>query len=341
MPAAAADAPGLVRLVLNPRAGAGRAGRRIDDLRRAADRALPAWDLVLTEGPGHASALAAAAAADPRVATVAAVGGDGTCHEVVNGMVAGGHARRAGLCFATVPFGTGSDLQKTLEIPAELDAALRVAGSGTALPTDLIAVELAGPRGPVAECFVNVAGFGANGEVVRRANQMDKRLGGTVTFLRASIEAAFAYRPAPLHLAWEGPAGPQTWEGTVLSVFVANGRRCGGGMDVAPAGSMHDGWADVTILPDTPTARQLWEARRLYDGSLAAWPGARTFRARQLIATPRGDAPVYLDLDGENPGALPARFSVLPQVIPMRGAWRSMPRLAEAAPGDRSASQKN
>ena len=60
-------------------------------------------------------------------------------------------------------------------------------------------------------------------------------------------------------------------------MFVANGRRCGGGMDVAPTGSMHDGWADVTILPDTPTARQLWEARRLYDGSLGQWPGAHTW----------------------------------------------------------------
>jgi len=323
-----ADTAGLVRLVLNPRAGAGRAGRRVDDLRRAADRTLPAWDLVLTEGPGHATALAAAAAADPRVATVAAVGGDGTCHEVVNGMVEGRRARRPGLAFATVPFGTGSDLQKSLEIPSDLESTLRVAGAGAARAADLIAVELDGPQGRVSECIVNVAGFGANGEVVRRANRMDKRLGGAITFLRASIEAAFAYRPAPLHLAWEGPAGAQSWEGTVLSVFVANGRRCGGGMDVAPTGSMHDGWADVTILPDTPTARQLWEARRLYDGSLGQWPGAHTFRARCLVATPRGSAPVFLDLDGENPGALPARFEVLPQIIPMRGAWRLAPRTA-------------
>jgi len=180
-----ADTAGLVRLVLNPRAGAGRAGRRVDDLRRAADRTLPAWDLVLTEGPGHATALAAAAAADPRVATVAAVGGDGTCHEVVNGMVEGRRARRPGLAFATVPFGTGSDLQKTLEIPADLESALRVAGAGAARAADLIAVELDGPQGRVSECIVNVAGFGANGEVVRRANRMDKRLGGAITFLRS------------------------------------------------------------------------------------------------------------------------------------------------------------
>ena len=66
-----------VTVVLNPRAGAGRALLHVDALKRALDRHASAWELLLTEGPGHAAVLAAEAAARG-VDVVAAAGGDGT-----------------------------------------------------------------------------------------------------------------------------------------------------------------------------------------------------------------------------------------------------------------------
>jgi YegS/Rv2252/BmrU family lipid kinase len=309
-------------LIVNPRAAAGRARTRLDDIRRAADRAFHQWDVRVTEGPGHAEALAAAAVGEG-FDLVAAVGGDGTCHEVVNGFFDGESPRSNRCAFAVVPMGTGSDLVRSLHTPRSLDAALWVAATGVTLPTDVGFVDLHDTDGrPLAKRFINIAGFGAQGDVVLRANAMDKRWGGRLTFLRASLESAYSYRPPRVALRWEGPdAG--SFEGELLSAFVANGEYCGGGMWVARGASMHDGAFDVTTIEPLPFARHVLEAYRLYDGHLDRMTGARRFLATSLRAEPADPRErVPIDVDGEAPGCLPATFRILSRAISIRAGWR-------------------
>jgi YegS/Rv2252/BmrU family lipid kinase len=310
-------------LVVNPRAAAGRMAGRIDELRRAVDRVFETWDLRLTEGPRHAERLAASAAREG-FDLVAAVGGDGTCGEVVNGLFDGDRVRSPKIALCVVPFGTGSDLVRTLRTPTDLDAALRVASNGVTLPTDIGVVDLVGPDGnPVSRKFVNVAGFGAQGDVVRRVNAMDKRWGGGVTFFVAALASALRYEPQPARLSWEGPDGDDRWEGRLLSAFVANGQYCGGGMWVARDASMQDGILDLTTLVPTPFSQQLVDVRRLYDGHLERMRGTRRAVVTALRAeAPDAAGPVPVDLDGELAGALPASFRVLERRLPVRAGWR-------------------
>ena len=313
--------------ILNPRAAAGRAGRERPSFERAAERAFAQWELKLTERPGHASELAADAAG--KFDLVAAVGGDGTCHEVVNGLFSGGQARSRKTIFTVIPFGTGSDLMKSLKMPRRLANALWVAGSGVTLPSDIGMARVTRPDGELRDThFINVAGFGANGDVVHRVNQMSKRLGGTLTFLKASIQTTLKYQPRPVRLSWQGPEGEGSWEGRILSCFVANGAYCGGGMWVGKGGHMHDGLLDITVLPDTPVVRQLSGARRLYNGSLHKWPGAMQMKVTELTAEPLGE-PALIDLDGELSGKLPATFKVLPRALHIRGGWVHNPLLQQ------------
>jgi YegS/Rv2252/BmrU family lipid kinase len=331
------DTPALVRepgagtrnrdericLVVNPHAGAGRARMQVDDIRRAADRAFEKWDVRVTEGPGHAETLAAAAVTEG-FDLVAAVGGDGTCHEVVNGFFDGERPRSKTCAFAVVPMGTGSDLVRSLHTPRALDAALWVAATGVTLPTDVGFVELFDHEGkPVVRRFINVAGFGAQGDVVRRANEMDKRWGGKVTFLRASIASARSYPPPRVTLHWDGPNGASSFDGEILSTFVANGEYCGGGMWVARGGSMHDGMFDVTRLVPIPFARLVLQVHRLYDGHLDRMSCATRFLATSLTAEPTDPSErVPIDLDGEAAGRLPATFRILSRGISIRAGWR-------------------
>ncbi len=311
-------------LIVNPRAGAGRAGARLDELKQAVDRAFEQWEVRLTEGPRHATALAAEAAlSGARI--VAAVGGDGTCHEVVNGLFDGDQPRAPQVIFTTIPFGTGSDLQKTLCIPRPLHEALWIAATGITLPSDVGHVELTTDSGTQTELFINVAGFGTNGAVVRLANKMDKRWGGTATFFAATLRASLDYKAAQVTVRWESPDGPGTWTGKVTSGFISNGAYCGGGMWVGKGGTMQDGHFDLTILPEAPLPRLILESRRLYDGTIEKITGAVRVRASRIDVSAPPEGEIFLDLDGESPGKLAASFRVLPRALHVRGGWLHNP----------------
>ena len=313
-------------LILNPHAGAGRAGREVEILERAVDRAFAQWEIRKTERQGHATELARGAVEDG-FDIVAAVGGDGTCSEVVAGLFDGERARSRKAVFTVVPFGTGSDLIKSLQIPRALNESLWVAATGITLPTDVGSVTLNTAAGPQSRLFINVAGFGINGEVVLRANRSSKRFGGAITFFQATAESLFSYRPRRVTVEWDGPDGKGAWEGDLTSGFVANGAYCGGGMWVGKGGSMVDGCFDLTLLPSATLARQLLSAPLMYNGNLDRIDGAVRARATwvKVNSTPAGG--VNIDLDGEMPGQLPAEFKVLPRSLNVRGGWTQNPLL--------------
>jgi diacylglycerol kinase (ATP) len=313
--------------VMNPRAAAGRSGARLGELKRALDRAFAQAEVWKTEGPGHASELAARAIAEG-ADIVAAVGGDGTCNEVVNGFFEDGKLRSRSSIFTVIPFGTGSDLSRSVRAPTELADALWVAATGMTLPTDVGHIRFVGHDGaPGERVFINVAGFGANGDVVHRANSADKRLGGKATFIQATLGSLLNFEPPKVEVEWDGPDGPGRWSGSLLSAFVANGAYCGGGMNVGSGGSMHDGAFDLTLLPTKGRVRNVAESWRLYDGTVWKVAGSRRVYASSLRARSLDGQAVLLDVDGEQPGLLEAEFRCLERVLQVRGGWLKSPLL--------------
>jgi diacylglycerol kinase (ATP) len=307
-----------ITLIVNPRAGSGRAGTGLDGFRRAVDAAFAKHEILLTEAPGHATHLARQAALSG-VDIVAAVGGDGTCHEVVNGLMDSGHPVRRKTIFTVIPMGTGGDLARTLQMPSRLSEALWLAGTGITLPSDLGQATLTTEAGPMQEVFVNVAGFGMNGDVVSRANSSSKRLGGRATFFLSTLASLRDYKPSEVTVRTQGPDGDQEWSGTLLSGFVANGAFCGGGMWVGKGGTMQDGLLDLALIPPAPLGQQIRDARHLYSGELHRTRGAICSQVTRVEILP--EVPIPIDLDGESPGAGAATFEVLPRVLNIRGGW--------------------
>jgi diacylglycerol kinase (ATP) len=312
-------------LIVNPRSAGGSTGRRLNAIKDAAARHFARWEVKLTRHAGHGAELAAESAADFDL--VAAVGGDGTANEVVNGLF-DGEKPRGKAVFTVVPAGTGSDLIKTLRIPKDLEAAMEVAATGTDKVSDVVAVETTDEAGggTRSRLCVNVAGFGINGEVVVRANQSSKRLGGTITFFGATLAALASYRAPGIEVRWvEADGSEHHWTGDLWGAFVANGSYCGGGMKVGRIG-MQDGLLEVTIVPPLSSGDIARAMPRLYNGRLGEVEGIKTFLAREIEASPiparpAGGAPIRMDVDGEQPGVLPAKLRVLPGSLVIRALW--------------------
>lgn len=302
-------------LVVNPASAAGRTGRHFDAIARAIRAALGDFECAFTRAPGDGSRLAREAL-DGGSRLVVAVGGDGTASEVIDGLTHEGAPRHPDALFGFVPRGTGGDLRRTLGLPEELHSAARALASGNEAVIDLGRIEFAGPRGePQVRHFANVAGLGISGEVSRLVNRGVKLPSGRLSFMLASARALLSWSDRPVR--WRVDDGP--WqEERLTALSVCNGRYFGGGMQVAPGARMEDGLFDVVAWKGFGLSDFVAKRRMLYDGTHVTLSNTRVVRARSVEAEAVGGAEVLLDVDGESPGTLPARFTLLPGALRIR-----------------------
>ncbi|HEX3761543.1 MAG TPA: diacylglycerol kinase family protein [Kofleriaceae bacterium] len=299
-------------LVVNPRSQGGRLGKRWKDIADTIGRAFP-FDELITQGPQDATRLtrdALRGGAD----RVVAIGGDGTINEVVNGFFDDqGQPIAPEASFAVIPFGTGGDFRRTVNLPTELADAARVIAANHRRKIDVGRVEFtATGGGRTVRVFANIASFGVSGVVDRLVNESGKKL-GRLSFAVASARATWSYTNQRVQLVFDGK---DRVEATINTVAIANGRYFGGAMMVAPHAEVDDGQFDVIAMGDFKFGDLLRSGRRLYQGTHLTMDKVTARRARVVEAEPIDPrAVVELDVDGENPGRLPARFEVVPAAL--------------------------
>lgn len=285
-------------IVVNPRAGSGRAleaSWRVEALYREAGLD---FALAKTSGPGDATALAREGAS--QFAAVVAVGGDGTVHEVANGLAdaaaaAGDPARVAAL--ATIPIGTGNDFVKSLDVPPLVEAGFEVVRAGRRRRIDLgRAGPLLAPGRKIArEWFCNDFSAGYGALVVKDMAHPPgylRFLTGHLAYLAVGLRRMF-HRPDRMRLELDG-ASPR--EANFYEIHVGNGRFCGGGIQFTPRAAIDDGLLDVTTIHTISRWKVIptlfFDVRA---GTLAPMKGVDFARTTHLaIEQPQG-FPVYVD----------------------------------------------
>ena len=306
--------------ILNPTAGNGQAGRERSNIESALSnhfQRVVIWD---TNRPGHASELAEHAGKEG-FDIVVAIGGDGSVHEVVNGLMRLPADERPSL--GIIPFGTGGDFRRSLNIPKSIRRAVYILGNGQRKTIDVGTAKVSHQDGTtVDKFFINVAGFGANGEVVDKSNRWSKRFGGRVTFLNATLHTTFTYHPPKVQIQWTTDGESQSWTGEMLSCFIANASFCGGGMQVAPVSALGDGQLHLRMLPKLSVASQLMHLPKLYNDEIHKVDGAIAQPIMSIQAASNRGSKVQVDLDGELSGILPAEFGIVPQAITVIGGWK-------------------
>jgi len=302
-------------LIVNPSAGAGRALRVLDSVRDALTREGFSVNVHRTEGPGQAGVLmrtVLATRTSPGV--VGVMGGDGTFNEALQGL----HDEGTLTCppdttLALVPAGTGGDLRKTLEMPESPDAIARVLARATPRPFDLGRITVTGHDGRNrVSLFGNIADAGIAGTVVDVVNRRSKRLGGALSFFLGSLQVNLTYRNLPMRVKVDGT---QLYEGDAFLAVVANGKAFGGGMFVAPMADPHDGLFDVVVLANLTTVQRLKLATSMRSGKHIGTPNILHMRGTRIEMEPTSDKAVLIDMDGEQPGMLPATYEMLPGAV--------------------------
>jgi YegS/Rv2252/BmrU family lipid kinase len=320
----AADAPSSFTLLVNPRAGAGRAERRLPALERAMRARKLDYRLALTERTGDATKIVREALSGGSTG-IAVVGGDGTLNEATNGFFEPDGTRiETSAWLGPIPCGTGGDFRKTLahadagRSDEAMEALVERMITSKVRPIDCGWLDFVGNDGSkMGRAFLNIASFGLGGLVDRLVNDSPKWMGGTGAFLIGSLRAASRYKNQKIRITVDDELPRET---TIANLAVANGRFFGGGMQIAPRAEIDDGLFDIVGLENVDLGQQLRLTPHLYTGTLLGKKGVSYTRGRVVKAEPVDARDhVLLDVDGEAPGRLPARFEVRAGALHLRG----------------------
>jgi len=297
-------------LVVNPHSSGARTGRAWPEIQKLAKESLGAFEFKLTTAAGEAMAITREAVKQG-FEMVVSVGGDGTNNEVVNGFFENGKMLNPEAVFAVVCSGTGSDFIKTAQIPRDFQESVpRLAGKNFT-NIDLGWMRHKDHSGKMVErYFLNIASFGVGGAADAYVNRSRKPLGGKATFMIATFRAGILFRNQLVKFRLDNG---EEMERRIFNLAVANGKYFGAGMCVAPMAELKDGTFEVIILGDLAITERLKLSRFIYQGRHLELPKIEHFRAKEVSADSKET--VLLDVDGEQPGSLPAQFKVMPGAL--------------------------
>ena len=304
-------------LILNPISGGGLAGRTASQVRAVLERRLGPVDLAVTQGPADAIGIAHQAVARGR-ALLIAVGGDGTLHEVANGVLDAG----GGAAIGYIGQGTGGDFRRTLAIEHRLDAYAEAIGSGRERRIDAGRIRYRAPDGATrTRWFVNIVSVGMGGLVDSYVSDTTKALGGKAAYFWASVRALVACRRGRLRCDVTLAGDRRERRVDSLMMAICNGRYFGSGMHVAPMAKLDDGRFEVISL-DAPTKLAFAiSSRRIYRGAHLSSPGAEHFGCDRISIDLEDEAArgvFLLDVDGEPLGGLPLEVELVPGALRLR-----------------------
>lgn len=281
------------RLIYNPTAGREKIERQIPLILNRLEKAGYESSCIATE-KNWSAAREAEQAAKHQFDVVIAAGGDGTIHEVINGLAQVENPPKLGI----LPAGTTNDFARAMKIPRDLSQACDVIAKGKTVRIDIGKIQ--------DRFFINVAAAGLLSEVVYEAPSRLKSVMGPFAYYAKVLEKLGA-----LHQSFSVTIQTEEkeWTEELLLLIIANSVSVGGFQKFAPLAKLSDGLFDVLLIhkgniPDlVQIAALAFRGEHIHDSRVTY------FQTSHLTVKP--SQPVSLNLDGEWGGECVGRFEII------------------------------
>jgi YegS/Rv2252/BmrU family lipid kinase len=289
--------------IINPVAGNGKAGKdwpKIESLLKQAR-----FDFVphKTEHQGHAAELVQKGLKQG-YRKFLCVGGDGTLHHMVNGIMEQDDVASTEITLAMISVGTGNDWIKTYGIPKDYKSAIRSIKLGKPFLQDVGIARY--NQGKDHRFFVNFAGVGFDGEVVKKTGKKFGRL----SYLWGLFTSLLGYKTPSLKLGF----GEAEREGKYFMVIAGIGQYGGGGMRLMPDAITNDGLLDITMAADLGKMEVIGNLGKLFNGAFTGHPKVEQVKSKDFkVASQQGTA--YMEADGEFIGEGPFDIKIIPSAL--------------------------
>ena len=299
--------------IVNPRAGSGKTMSQWVPAEKLLEQKGVPFVTALTDHKKHAEELAREAAA-AGYRRIAAVGGDGSLHEVLGGIC--GWCEEAGVSpeefrLAVVPIGSGNDWIKSCGVPADIADVIRLIAQDSFGRMDVVR---ATSRDGRVTYMANCAGTGFDSHVCERVNRQKERgMRGRMIYLKALRYTIFHLKP--IHILVRAD-DREVFSGEAYSLATGNGPWSGGGMRQVPLARNDDGLLDYMVVPRSPLLKLVKEVPRLLAGTTHESELIITGRCTTLQIAPLDEAAAdIVEFDGEVEGRLPMVIGITGQQI--------------------------
>ena len=302
---------GELTVIVNSHAGRRHVGEEIPELERNLRSRGLGYRLLRTDVPGDATRMAAEAVRGGG-RFVVAVGGDGTVHEVVNGLFEDGRPITEETVLGVVAAGSGCDFIRTFGLPGDATRACTHLAGDTTYPLDVGRIVYRTSEGGAgSRYFANVAEVGLGAAVANRAERMPARLGQAKYFLGFWLVMP-RFKLAQVRVQ----ADRRTFEGPAYLVVVGNAQYYGGGMRISPRSYPGDAILDVLVFKG-PKSDSFTLLPKIYRGDHVPNDHVAELRVRREL-TIDADRPLPIEADGEVLGTTPATVEILAQAIRLK-----------------------
>ncbi|MBQ0087336.1 MAG: diacylglycerol kinase family lipid kinase [Bacteroidales bacterium] len=241
-----------------------------------------------------------------------AVGGDGTMHEVLSGIMSQDSVPSTRVTLAMIPVGSGNDWPRLHKVPCDPLEAASLIVEGHSMLQDVVRIESVLDGRPMVRHMINIGGLGYDSYVCHLFNSSrEKGKGGGLRYLKCLVKGFMKYRCKDFTIKVDGH---EFFRGPALSVALGNGRYCGGGMMQTPDAVCDDGILDITVIRSFWKPKFVFKLKKLYDGgiySVKEVVHTTACKSIEILAEPKS----LLEVDGESCGSTPVRAVMIPSAI--------------------------
>ncbi|KAF0143128.1 MAG: hypothetical protein FD122_86 [Stygiobacter sp.] len=240
-----------------------------------------------------------------------AVGGDGTMHEVINGIMHVPKNQRENLIVGLLPVGSGNDFARTLKLSGKISYLHKLIVNNNVIDMDIGKIECATLDGKETTVyFNNIAGIGLDAEVAERVNEGHKTYGPNIAYYTATVKSFLNYRKKQIKVS----SADFYYEGNVLLLSFANAKYFGSGLGIAPHAKVNDGKMALTLAGDVSLFDYLKNVGKLRKCIYLKHPRIVYGETESMNIESIGE-PCYIEADGELVGKLPLNVSLLHKEI--------------------------
>ena len=239
------------------------------------------------------------------------VGGDGTLHEIVNGIFYQKEVPVSEITMAVLPAGSANDWTRMYRIPKDYDKAIETVLEGRTVMQDVARVEYSQAGVRNSRYMVNVAGVGLDANICLRCNaSKDKGKSGDLAYVKAAFKALVSRTSTPTKVVVDGRS---FFSGKMFSIAFGIGKYSGGGMMQVPDAVADDGLVNLMVARKVSKIKFLLLFKQLFKGTIYNIKEVTHKTASRVTVITR--RPDRVEIDGEVVGTTPMNLEVLPRAL--------------------------